>query len=223
MKQLFLFLFKLQLGQIHQIFAPVLFFITALIIYPLALPYGADYLSISYAPLIIIIFIFAVIMSSFRNYEDDISDGFLEQIILHGITTKSIFIAKFLVNWLFITIPIIISLPIISLLGNIEYKIILFLSGLLFLISPIILLFSNLASILMVEIKKNFLISIIILLPLNLPVIILSCMSIESFVIGKDLIAALDYLKVIIGLIIFFAPIILILSNIMIKNIISSN
>lgn len=159
---------------------------------------GQSYINIS---AIWFCLIFSIILGSNNFLKQDFEDGSLEQLLLSGNPFSFIIFAKIFANWLIYSLPIIISIPVISLILGLESKIIIYLTLSAIITTIIVNLFSCFASSLVLLSHSGSSLLTILILPMTIPIIIFANNSIidyQSFLFS---------IKILFALFIFLLPI----------------
>jgi len=149
-----------------------LFFIMVSVFFPLALPADSQMLR-QFAPgLIWIAVLFAMMLASERILQQDFDDGVLEQWAISGYPLQRLIVAKIMVHWLLIILPILLFCPILAILFDFNTNTLLVLILSLVCGTPAILGLCTLAASFGLGLQQKGILMALILLPLTIPVMI---------------------------------------------------
>lgn len=197
----------------NTIFTPAGFFIITFFLFPFLIGSEPETLQKFFNPIVIICTVFVIILSSFQIFDQDLSDGFIEQKLSSGISPLSIFLSKLLNALIIILFPMIFSIIIAGIICDIEFANIFNIIILLGIALPILVSISLFVSLLASGMARASVISSLITLPFNLPVLVLVSLASQRNEIFWN------YIKLLAGLELTLLPIVLFLSSILIKNI----
>lgn len=170
----------------------LLFFFTLIIsIFPLTLPAHDPAINIIGAGVIWVALLLSSHISMSYIYEDDYEDGSLEQLFLTNLNPFFIVLAKILANFISTSLLITLFTPIAALLYDLSTNNILSLVITMFIGGLILNFLGSLGAAITVGIKKNALISLLIISPLYIPTIIFGVIS-SNF--GKNSLLDSDFL-----------------------------
>ena len=150
-----------------------LFFLMIVMFFPLTLPPNSQILHTIAPGLLWIAILLALFISSERLFQQEYEDGVIEQWIVSGIPVSIFILAKILTNWLINITPMLLFVPIFTLLFNftIHETSIIILN--LIVGTPTILSLCALAASFGTGIKNNGVLMAIVVLPLTLPILII--------------------------------------------------
>jgi len=126
--------------------------------------------------------IFALLLSFQSIFEDDFQDGSLEQIKTSSLTTPTYVTAKFLSHWIIVILPLIVVLPLVTLLLNLSFA---DYAGLLYSVlfaSPALIILGGFCAACMVGSKSSNYLIILLAVPLFIPIVIFGTSSATSYV-----------------------------------------
>ncbi|MFT6333204.1 MAG: heme exporter protein B, partial [Lentimonas sp.] len=141
---------------------------------------------------------FSILLAG-SQFQKDFEDGSFEQLILSGSTFEIIILAKILSNWLCNSLPLIIILPIISILLGLENGLILHLLVISIIATLIINFLISFGSSLTLSSNQTNSLLTILVLPLIIPILIFANSS-----LGGDFEVSIKFL---LALLVFLVPI----------------
>lgn len=151
----------------------VLFFLMIIIVFPLTIPANSDALSVLTPGIIWIAVLFAVFLSAERLFSQDYDDGVVEQWLVSTVPITTIVLAKLTVHWLIIVGSILCLSPLVAILLKLSwYEVGILILSVLF-ATPTIVALCGMAEAFAAGIKQKTLIMALIVIPLNIPVLIL--------------------------------------------------
>ena len=171
---------RLVLRKPAELFQPVIFGLITITLFVLAIGVDKNTLSAIAIPIIWVIVLLAILLSSERLFYADHEDGTLEQIQLAGVPFILIISIKLIVHWMLIVLPLIIVCPVYAKVLFLDSQLIAPLLFTLLLGSPTIVLFSALGNALTLSLKRGSLLLGLIITPLYIPVLILSISALNN-------------------------------------------
>ena len=165
---------------LNNIFLPLIFFFLIISIFPLVL--GPDKLLFdSIIPGIIwITAILTTLLSSNNFFRDDYSNGVIEMYLTSNKAVELILFLRIIACWLFTCLPIILFMPLVSILFDIPFENSFVILITLLIGTPILISIGIFGSALTLGLAKNNILTPIIVIPFYIPVLIFSASAIDS-------------------------------------------
>tara|TARA_B100000767_G_scaffold178793_1_gene166994 strand:+ start:1909 stop:2571 length:663 start_codon:yes stop_codon:yes gene_type:complete len=169
---------------LNNIFLPLIFFFLIISIFPLVL--GPDKLLFNniIPGVIWITVILTTLLSSNNFFRDDYSNGIIEMYLTSNAAVELILFVRIIACWLFTCLPIILFLPLVSILFDISFKNSMVMLITLLVGTPILISIGIFGSALTLGLAKNNILTPIIVIPFYIPVLIFSASAIESVSAG---------------------------------------
>jgi heme exporter protein B len=164
--------------------AALLFYLLAIIMFPLSSGTEATLLTSIAGGAIWVAALFSSLLSLDRLFRSDFEDGSLEQLVLSGISLETIVISKCFAHWLTNGLPIVILSPILALIIGLDFSYWWILCLTLLLGTPSLTLIGATPAALSCAIGKGGVLTALIILPLMLPVLILGSGAITAEISG---------------------------------------
>jgi len=165
---------------LNSVFLPLIFFFLVISIFPLVL--GPDKLLFdSIIPgMIWITAILTTLLSSNNFFRDDYSNGVIEMYLTSNKAVELILFLRIIACWLFTCLPIILFMPLVSLLFDIPFENSFVILITLLIGTPILISIGIFGSALTLGLAKNNILTPIIVIPFYIPVLIFSASAIDS-------------------------------------------
>jgi|TARA_B100000767_G_scaffold183018_1_gene170868 heme exporter protein B len=165
---------------LNNIFLPLIFFFLIISIFPLVL--GPDKLLFdSIIPgMIWITAILTTLLSSNNFFRDDYSNGVIEMYLTSNKAVELILFLRIIACWLFTCLPIILFMPLVSILFDIPFENSFVILITLLIGTPILISIGIFGSALTLGLAKNNILTPIIVIPFYIPVLIFSASAIDS-------------------------------------------
>ena len=165
---------------LNNIFLPLIFFFLIISIFPLVL--GPDKLLFdSIIPgMIWITAILTTLLSSNNFFRDDYSNGIIEMYLTSNKAVELILFLRIIACWLFTCLPILLFMPLVSLLFDIPFENSFVILITLLIGTPILISIGIFGSALTLGLAKNNILTPIIVIPFYIPVLIFSASAIDS-------------------------------------------
>ena len=178
---------KLSLRKKNEGLISVLFFIFSILILPLIFQGNEEIIKKFFVGIIWFLTLITIIFSIEKLFENDYTDGTLDQIYISGLPLETIFLSKSLYTWIITCLPIIIFSPFLGLLFDLDTNktINIFIS--LLIGTPILTLIGTVTSALTLGFNKGSSIISLITLPLYIPVLIFGIGAANSEIILNSL------------------------------------
>ena len=164
--------------------AALLFYLLAIIMFPLSSGTEATLLTSIAGGAIWVAALFSSLLSLDRLFRSDFEDGSLEQLVLSGMSLETIVISKCFAHWLTTGLPIVILSPVLALIIGLDFSYWWILCFTLLLGTPSLTLIGATPAALSCAIGKGGVLTALIILPLMLPVLILGSGAITAEVTG---------------------------------------
>lgn len=151
---------------------PLLFFVIATALFPLAL--GADpalFRQIG-GGIIWVMALLASLLPLGALFEEDREDGMLEQLLLAGVAAPILVITKIVAYWCVALVPLMVAAPLLGLMLQMQGEALLLLVASLLLGTPVLAMVSAIAAALMLGARRNSGLVFLVALPLAIPVVI---------------------------------------------------
>jgi heme exporter protein B len=166
---------------------------------------------------LIVSFMLSSNLSSYNIFNREIETGMLEQLFLKC-KTNNIILAKIFSQYICFALPLCLAIPFVSLLFKISPENIWILTGLVIITSFIISIFNVMIAALTAGIRNGSVISVILTIPLYIPLIIINLSFIESVANADDLISFSTYLINIFGFMLIILPLALFSAKVTVRN-----
>ena len=164
--------------------AALLFYLLAIIMFPLSSGTEATLLTSIAGGAIWVAALFSSLLSLDRLFRSDFEDGSLEQLVLSGMSLETIVISKCFAHWLTTGLPIVILSPVLALIIGLDFSYWWILCLTLLLGTPSLTLIGATPAALSCAIGKGGVLTALIILPLMLPVLILGSGAITAEISG---------------------------------------
>jgi len=164
--------------------AALLFYLLAIIMFPLSSGTEATLLTSIAGGSICVAALFSSLLSLDRLFRSDFEDGSLEQLVLSGMSLETIVISKCFAHWLTTGLPIVILSPVLALIIGLDFSYWWILCLTLLLGTPSLTLIGATPAALSCAIGKGGVLTALIILPLMLPVLILGSGAISAEISG---------------------------------------
>lgn len=169
---LFYFECLLRIRTAHEWLYPLGFFLSVMLLFPLAFTPDPQVLQQYVTSFIWIAALLASLLSINHVFATDIEDGYLEQSLLSGFSFTMIVFAKLCAQWLFGIVPLIVLSPVAAVFFHLQSNALLPLIIGLLLGTPIFTLIGSLAVALTCGLKQQGVLLGLIMFPLLIPVLI---------------------------------------------------
>lgn len=198
---------KIHFRQPSEVLNPLVFFAVVISLFPLGLGPSPDELS-KVAPAVIwIAALLATLMSLDVMFRGDFEDGSLEQVVISETSLFVYVLAKVTVHWIVSGLPLVLLMPFVGLALFLETEAIVMMTLALLLVSPTLSLLGAIGAALTVGLTRGGLLVTILILPLYVPVLILSTSMTQSALLGADVAGFFYWLLAVLLLALGLAPI----------------
>ena len=169
---------------LNSIFLPLIFFFLIISIFPLALGPDKVLLEKIIPGIIWVTVILTTLLTSNNFFKEDFNNGIIELYLTSESSIELILFLRIISCWIFTCLPIIIFIPLVSLLFEISFinSIVILLT--LLIGTPILISIGLFGSALTLGIAKNNILAPILIVPFYIPVLIFSASAIESVATG---------------------------------------
>ena len=175
---------KLALRRRREVANPLVFFIIVVSLFPLGVSPDRELLAEIAPGVIWVTALLASLMSMDAIFRSDYEDGSLEQFLLLPGAKVLMVSAKILAHWLSIGLPLIIIAPVMSLLLYFPSHALLSLIITLLISTPILSLLGAVGAALTLSLRSGGILSSLLILPFYIPVLIFSTMAISASIIN---------------------------------------
>jgi len=164
----------------------VLFFVLAIVLFPLGIGPELNVLSRIAAGTIWVAALLAAMLSLDRLFQVDADEGGLDLLLLAPLPLEAVVLAKCLAHWLVTGVPLILSAPILSVLLNMGLKGFPVMVLAMALATPILSLIGAVGAALTVGARRGGVLISLLVLPLLTPVLILGASAVDLALAGLN-------------------------------------
>lgn len=176
----------LSLRRMSDTMSVLLFFILAIVLFPLGIGPELNVLSRIAAGTIWVVALLAAMLSLDRLFQIDADEGGLDLLILAPLPLEVVVIAKCLAHWLVTGVPLIVSAPILSVLLNMSSDGFLVMIVAMVLATPTLSLIGAVGAALTVGTRRGGVLVSLLVLPLLTPVLILGASAVDLALAGLN-------------------------------------
>ena len=198
--------FKLVIKGSNETLAAIMFYVLAIIMFPLSSGTETDLLSKIAGGAIWMAALFSSLLSLDRMLRSDFEDGSLELMVLSKMSLESIILAKCLSHWLTNGLPLVVLSPILCIIIGLDFSYWWILLLTLLIGTPSLTLIGATPAALSCVIGKGGVITAMVMLPLMLPILILGAGAIEAEISGLGGVGHLYALSAILPISLLLAP-----------------
>ena len=148
------------------------FFVVVFLLFAFSIGPELKILSSFYIPILFMIILFSLILTSETFITDDFNNGCLKELQFLGFSGEIIFLSKILVMLTSIILSNLFLIPLTSFFFGIEFSLVIDITILFILSSPSLVCLSLLSALFSLQIRKNKFIQFIIVMPFFIPIII---------------------------------------------------
>jgi heme exporter protein B len=163
---------------------PLIFFFLIISIFPLVLGPEKILFDKIIPGVIWITSILTTLLTSNNFFKDDYNNGIIETYMTSESSVELILFLKIILCWIFTCFPIVIFIPLVSLLFDIPFQISLVILLTLIIGTPVLISIGIFGSALTLGLAKNNTLLPVIILPFYIPVLIFSASAIEAVSVG---------------------------------------
>ena len=193
---------KLQMRNLSDIASIIFFFIIIILIFIFSIGPDEKQLSIIGASILWSVLILSTSISINKSLVDDYRDGNFFVYQFAGFSFELVSIIKILTSWILYQLPLLLIVPIMSLILNISQEKIFVLMITMAIGSPILSILTIIATAMMLTNRRNLTLGSLVILPLSIPIIIFAMGAINS-----DVEIFLPQVYILISMLLFFAAI----------------
>lgn len=175
---------SLYFRNLNNIFLPLIFFFLIISIFPLVLGPEKILFDKIIPGVIWITSILTTLLTSNNFFKDDYNNGIIEAYMTSESSVELILFLKIILCWIFTCFPIVIFIPLVSLLFEIPFQISLVILLTLIIGTPVLISIGIFGSALTLGLAKNNTLLPVIILPFYIPVLIFSASAIEAVSVG---------------------------------------
>jgi len=176
----------LALRRVSDTVSVVLFFVLAIVLFPLGIGPELNLLARIAAGTIWVAALLAAMLSLDRLFQVDADEGGLDLLVLAPLPLEAVVLAKCLAHWLVTGVPLILSAPILSILLNMGGDGFLVMILAMALATPTLSLIGAVGAALTVGARRGGVLVSLLVLPLLTPVLILGASAVDLAVAGLN-------------------------------------
>lgn len=189
-----------------QILNPLLFFMIAVSLFPLAISPESQTLTQIAAGIIWVTSMLSVLLSLNTLFHLDFENGVLEQMLTSPHSLPLLVLAKITAHWLLTGVPIILLSPLLGMFLFLEVEAIKILVLTLLLATPSLSLIGGIGASLIVGIKNSGMLLSLLILPLYIPILIFASSAISQTQFGLAITGHLYFLAMIAVISLLLSP-----------------
>lgn len=159
-----------------------------------------------YLPTIMSSLLLGLVLLTNQYFDEDVTDGTIAQLQASGVSLEIIFLAKSFAICLVLNLILLTLFTISSLIYGISFLTVLSLWVVSLFFTPILTSLSVFGSMLTFSLKKNNLLSIILVFPLFISVLIIYSMGVEQIVSGQNFSGAFSFIGMSFGITVILVP-----------------
>jgi heme exporter protein B len=163
---------------------PLLFFVIALVLFPLGVGPAAEVLERIGVGVIWVLALLAVMLSLDRLYHADAEDGSLDLLAQGALPLELVTIAKCLAHWLTSGLLLVLASPVLAVLMQQPWAALGPIALALLLGTPILILIGSIGAALMIGARRGSALLALLVLPLYIPVLIFGVSAVEGEIMG---------------------------------------
>lgn len=187
---------------------PLLFFFMVVILLPLSIAPDSQILSKVGAGIIWVAALLAILLSLTRLFQSDYEDGSLEQWFFSPCPLPLLIFAKVTAHWVMVVIPLLIVIPVLSLMFHLTAEIVGVLLITLLLGAPLLILLGAIGAALTLSLPHQGLFLSLILLPLYIPPLIFATSAISAVMMGQSMAGSIAWMGALLALAVVLAPLV---------------
>ena len=165
---------KLVIARPGDVVKPMWFLILVISMVPLALTPGSIVLPEIGSAMIWISVLLALLLNTDHMFSNDFDDGVLEQYLFINRPLEWLVSLKLLSHWIFQVVPLILIAPIAAIMLSVDSRLVYALVLTLFVATPALTCFTGLGAALTLGVSRSGVLGVLVMMPLFVPVIILS-------------------------------------------------
>ena len=168
----------------NNIFLPLIFFFLIISIFPLVLGPEKTLFNKIIPGVIWITAILTTLLTSNNFFKEDFNAGIIETYLTSDVSIEIVLFIRIIVCWIFTCLPIVIFIPIVSILFDITFQSSIVILLTLVIGTPILISIGIFGSALTLGLAKNNILTPVIIIPFYIPVLIFSASAIQSVSAG---------------------------------------
>mgnify|MGYP001232074089 FL=1 len=175
---------SLYFRNLNNIFLPLIFFFLIRSIFPLVLGPEKTLFNKIIPGVIWITAILTTLLTSNNFFKEDFNAGIIETYLTSDVSIEIVLFIRIIVCWIFTCLPIVIFIPIVSILFDITFQSSIVILLTLVIGTPILISIGIFGSALTLGLAKNNILTPVIIIPFYIPVLIFSASAIQSVSAG---------------------------------------
>lgn len=175
---------SLYFRNLNNIFLPLIFFFLIISIFPLVLGPEKTLFNKIIPGIIWITAILTTLLTSNNFFKEDFNAGIIETYLTSDVSIEIVLFIRIIVCWIFTCLPIVIFIPIVSILFDITFQSSIVILLTLVIGTPILISIGIFGSALTLGLAKNNILTPVIIIPFYIPVLIFSASAIQSVSAG---------------------------------------
>ncbi len=175
---------RLGLRRLGEAAQPLLFFVLALMLFPLGVGPAPEILERIGVGVIWVLALLAVMLSLDRLWLGDAEDGSLELLALADLPLELVVLAKAAAHWLTSALPLVIASPLLAVLLHLPFEAFGILAAALLLGTPTLTLIGGIGAALLLGARRGSALTGLLVLPLYVPVLIFGVGAVEGEIMG---------------------------------------
>ena len=175
---------SLYFRNLNNIFLPLIFFFLIISIFPLVLGPEKTLFNKIIPGVIWITAILTTLLTSNNFFKEDFNAGIIETYLTSDVSIEIVLFIRIIACWIFTCLPIIIFIPIVSILFDITFQSSIVILLTLVIGTPILISIGIFGSALTLGLAKNNILTPVIIIPFYIPVLIFSASAIQSVSAG---------------------------------------
>ena len=168
------------------IFSVVMFFVLAVVLFPLGVGPELDTLRKIAPGIIWVAALLAAMLSLDQLFQSDADDGSLDLLLLAPIPLETIVIAKCCAHWMVTGLPLILVAPILGILLNLPLSGFAVMMVTLIISTPTISLLGSVGAALTIGARRGGVLVALLILPLLTPILIMSANAVDLALVGLN-------------------------------------
>ena len=168
------------------IFSVVMFFVLAVVLFPLGVGPALDTLRKIAPGIIWVAALLAAMLSLDQLFQSDADDGSLDLLLLAPIPLETIVIAKCCAHWMVTGLPLILVAPILGILLNLPLSGFAVMIITLVISTPTISLLGSVGAALTIGARRGGVLVALLILPLLTPILIMSANAVDLALVGLN-------------------------------------
>ena len=175
---------SLYFRNLNNIFLPLIFFFLIISIFPLVLGPEKTLFNKIIPGVIWITAILTTLLTSNNFFKEDFNAGIIETYLTSDVSIEIVLFIRIIVCWIFTCLPIVIFIPIVSILFDITFQSSIVILLTLVIGTPILISIGIFGSALTLGLAQNNILTPVSIIPFYIPVLIFSASAIQSVSAG---------------------------------------